>query len=610
MQNFILEFIYLRNMKYLKLKPLNAILLTTLLFSQKENATFLNTSILKKKNIMKFLKLSFLIAICFFNQISFSQNDVKRYHLTHQISPSEKEAMKTFYKTRSFSETAPPTGEVRNIAEWEPMESVIVAYDGAFGIPLSLIAEMSEDCNITTIVANSSEENSVRSTYNSNSVNLSHCNFVYQDPDSWWTRDYSPWFIAVDNSDVAIVNFPYNRPRPNDNDVPILMANSLGIDLYGMDVTHTGGNYMCDGYGAAASTDLLWDEESQTHEQILSKMQNYLGITNCHVTADPLDDYIKHIDCWGKFLDVDKILITQVPSSDYRYDDYEAIATYFSQQNCSWGYPYEVIRVQAADYYDYDVNPYSNLLILNKKVFVPQTGSALDDDAIATYEAAMPGYEIIGVYSSGWYNTDALHCRTHGVADREMLYIKHIPLHGTLNFQNNFTVEAEVYSYGGSAISSGFPKLFYKQNLGDWQEVVMTNTTANTYTAQIPGLRGNNDVEYYISAQNENGKTETNPIIGSADPFTFSYLEYVSVKEFKQNNNVNIFPNPSNGKFVINCANIPNSIEIYDVNGKIIFTSTSNSFKNNVDISDLKSGIYFVNVEAGNDSYYKKMILK
>ncbi len=148
--------------------------------------------------------------------------------------------------TRSFTETAPPTGTVRNIAEWEAMESVIIAYTGQFGIPLSLIAEMSEDCKVTTIVANNSEKNTVLTIYNTNSVHTANCNFVFQNPDSYWTRDYSPWFIAIDDSEVAIVNFPYNRPRPNDNDVPILIAAALDIDVYGMNVTHTGGNYMCD----------------------------------------------------------------------------------------------------------------------------------------------------------------------------------------------------------------------------------------------------------------------------------------------------------------------------------------------------------------------------
>ena len=39
-----------------------------------------------------------------------------------------------------------------------------------------------------------------------------------------------------------------------------------------------------------------------------------------------------------------------------------------------------------------------------------------DDDAINTYELAMPGYEIIGVTGS-WESTDALHCRVKGIPD-------------------------------------------------------------------------------------------------------------------------------------------------------------------------------------------------
>jgi agmatine deiminase len=467
----------------------------------------------------------FSIGLVFLLSLNASaQKDKKEfYHLTHEMSKEEKELMKNY--TRAFYETDPPVGEVRNIAEWEPMESVLIAYDGGFGIPYSLIAEMSEDCQVTTLVSGTSEENTVRSLFTSNGVNLVNCNFVHHDVDSWWTRDYSPWYIAVDDSEVAIVNFPYNRPRPNDDDTPIAMANNLGIDLYGMNVIHTGGNYMCEGYGMAASTDLVWDEESQTPAQINAKMLDYLGINTYHVTEDPLDDYIKHIDCWGKFLDADKILITQVPETDYRYDDYEAVANYFASQNCSWGYPYEVIRVQAADYSAYDTNPYTNSLILNDKVFVPQTGSSLDDDAITVYENAMPGYEIIGVYSNGWYNSDALHCRTHGIADREMLYIEHYPLFGEQSYQQNFTVEALVTSYGGSELAADFPKLFYRQNTGSWEEIVMTELADNNFTASIPALSGENTVEYYIHAENQNNRTEMHPNQGSFDPHVFSYRD-------------------------------------------------------------------------------------
>ena len=66
---------------------------------------------------------------------------------------------------------------------------------------------------------------------------------------------------------------------------------------------------------------------------------------------------------------------------------------------------------------------------MNNKVLVPITGSSWDDDAIEIYEEAMPGYEIVG-FTGSWESTDALHCRAKGIAEREMIYITHIPPSG------------------------------------------------------------------------------------------------------------------------------------------------------------------------------------
>lgn len=535
--------------------------------------------------------------------------EIQKYHSTHHLSPEEKALMQK--QTRSFTETDPPVGEVRNIAEWEPMESVLIAYDSGFGIPLSLIAEMSQDCGVTTIVANASEENYVMNIFNNNGVNTANCTFVHQDPNTYWTRDYSPWYITVDNSEVAIVNFPYNRPRPNDNDVPILMANELGMNLYGMDIEHTGGNYMCDGYGAAASTDLVWEENTgQTTTEIDQKVLDYLGIETYHVTLDPLDEYIKHIDCWGKFLDVDKVLITEVPVTDYRYDDYEAVASYFASQNCSWGYPYEVIRVQAADYYDNEENPYTNSLILNNKVFVPQTGSDLDDDAIAVYEAAMPNYEIIGVYSTSWINSDALHCRTHGIPDRNMLEIRHMPIHGDLEFQENFTVEAEVFSIGGTPISSGYPKLYYRTNIGDWQSETMSLTSGTTYTADIPGMNGENTVDYYIEAQNDAGKYRVEPLTASLDPHTFTYSGgNISVDEQMLAQQIQLYPNPNDGHFSLKTPFQASQLSVYDLKGQLIKRIYADKPTVKIEI-DVPAGLYFIEIKSDAHSLTRKLIIK
>ncbi len=104
-----------------------------------------------------------------------------------------------------------------------------------------------------------------------------------------------------------------------------------------------------------------------TPSEILTKWFNdYLGVYTYHVLDDPNNTYIDHIDCWGKFLGVNKVLIREVPESHPQYDEIEATAAYFENQTSSWGYPFEVYRVWTPNN-----EPYTNSLILNDHVFVP-----------------------------------------------------------------------------------------------------------------------------------------------------------------------------------------------------------------------------------------------
>ncbi|MDP3445930.1 MAG: agmatine deiminase family protein, partial [Ignavibacteria bacterium] len=353
-----------------------------------------------------------LLFLIFFNTTTFGQwkPDIKPdYRKLHYLS--EEEMLSPVRTHINFIETPPPTGPVRMVAEFEPMQGVLIRYP--FGIPYSLIREMASYIPVITIVSSTTQANQVLTLFQNNNVNTANCTFLIAASDSYWTRDYGPWFIFDGNNQPAVCDFPYNRPRPNDNNMPPKVAEHLGIGLYGMNVSHTGGNIMVDGLGIGASTELVYEENSQTVAQIAQKFNDYLGVSSYDVIDDPLGDYIKHIDCWGKYLAPDKILIGQVPSTDPRYTDYEAVANYFATTPSSYGYPYKVYRVNTPG--GSQITPYTNSLILNNKVFVPTTGNALDNAAIAVYQQAMPGYEIIGIQSTNWVNTDALHCRTHEI---------------------------------------------------------------------------------------------------------------------------------------------------------------------------------------------------
>lgn len=432
--------------------------------------------------------------------------------------PSATELAKWNEIDLDFVPTDAPVAPIRNIAEFERSEAVLVRYP--FGIPISLVKELAEDCVVITLVANTSQETTVRTQYQSEGVNLANCQFIQAASDSYWTRDYGPWFIADGNNDVGIVNFTYNRPRPNDNLVPVSVANYLGVDYYNMDLSATGGNWMCDGFGNGVSTDLIWEENpTMSHEDIDNIVQEYLGIDQYHVLDDPLGDYIKHVDCWGKFLAPDKVIIGQVPESDSRYADFEAAADYFENTLCPYGVPYRVYRVYTPG--GSPATPYSNSLILNKKIFIPQSGSQWDDEALATYEEAMPGYEIFGVSYGSWENTDALHCRTHEIADREMLYLKHFPLLGDKPVADEYDITIEISSYGGHNIISDSVYTVYRINGLEWDTLVMVDSGDGSYDVSIPAGVEGSEIEYFIHAADDSGRSENCPFIGSYDPFVF-----------------------------------------------------------------------------------------
>ena len=340
--------------------------------------------------------------------------------------------------------TDPPPGPVRNIAEYEPMQGVLIRYP--FGISTSLIREMAEDVKIYCLVS-SGYQNSAYNSMNNAGVDMDNVEFILGSTNSYWTRDYGPWWVVDGNGDYAVVDFTYNRPRPSDNQAPSKVATHLNVPYYSADLVATGGNYMTDGFGISAAAHIAYTEndECNTNNQssiplppcsyVDNIMDDYYGIDTFHVVADPNDEYIDHIDCWGKFLSSTKVLIRSVPTSHDQYSMIEQVAQYFESQVNSEGIPWEVFRV-----YTPSDQPYTNSLILNNKVFVPIMNSSWDDDAIEVYQEALPNHEILGFTSSGgssWQSTDALHCRVKGIPD-----INYIPYEsGDVNLDETINIQ-------------------------------------------------------------------------------------------------------------------------------------------------------------------------
>jgi agmatine deiminase len=421
----------------------------------------------------------------------------------------------TLYSDISYLGDSSSQAIIRQPAEFEPMQGVLIRYP--FGISLNIIKEMAEDVMVVTIVSSVSQKNTVLSQYQSYGIDTNHCSFLIAPSDSYWTRDYGPWFIFNSNGVQGIVDFIYNRPRPNDDAIPSAYANNQSLPLSFMALEHTGGNYMTDGQGIAISTTLVWNENpGYTHDQINQKLNEYCGITTYHVVPDVNGEYIEHVDCWGKYLSPDTILIREVPVSHSQYDEIEAAVDYFESQMSCYGTTYTVVRV-----YTPNNEPYTNSLILNNKVLVPIKGTQWDDEAILAYQTAMPGYEVLG-FTGTWESTDALHCRAMGITDRYMLYVQHTPLFGNQSTESGYDIQAMIYPYSGQPLISASTGVYWRSDAGDWSFIPMEPMGENMYHAVIPQQENGTVVSYYIHAEDASDRVEHHPYIGAPDAHFFT----------------------------------------------------------------------------------------
>lgn len=417
-----------------------------------------------------------------------------------------------------------PVQKPRFIAEWEPARGAVVAYyNSGFGVPNSMIVDLSNEGTLYVITPSGTA--SLPS-----GTNMSNVVYITSSLDSYWVRDFGPWSIFDGDDNIKFIDFEYNRPRYNDNGVNTILANQLGYNLFPMNYVATGGNVMTDGYGKAMSTNLVQGENVLLNQTYIDQMfENYLGVSEYQIYADPLtDSTIDHIDTWGKLLDVDKVMISQVPSGHANYATLEAMATLWATKISSYGTPYRVFRVDCGS----SQAPYINSFIYNNKIYVPQmssTASAQDNAAFAAYRNAMPGYTVKGFYSGSWLSDDALHCRVNTIFDENMIHVYHIPI-TTAEANSYATIQADISS--SLALSSAGTYVSYRffnlstSSYTAWNTIPLTHELGKTWVADIPTPGAGFRLEYTIKATNTAGKTVDRSLCGRDDPYKVTLYDY------------------------------------------------------------------------------------
>lgn len=548
---------------------------------------------------------------------------------------AEEQSLITSFQFKGTQFTPAPELPVRTAAQWEEVEYVVIRWTPEFqNIQRQIVAAAVQECKVLIATQN---QGSVENYLTSNGIDLTNVEFLNAPTNSIWIRDYAGNTVYTnDVGELALVDWIYNRPRPQDNTLPSAHADYLDLPIYitdtaPNDLVNTGGNFMSDGMGNAFASELILDENDagnpygvsvKTEEEIDLILKNYMGI-NSYRKMDVLPyDGIHHIDMHMKLLDEETILVSQYPEGVADGPQIEENIEYITSTfQTPFGNEYDIHWIPAppssgGDYPDTGgaYRTYTNAVIINKTILVPTYRPEVDAEALQIWEDLMPGYKIVGIdVDNNGENlinlSGAIHCITHTVGVADPLWITHEKLRNVAT-TSNIPVEAQIKHISGVEEA----KVFWRESDETvFQEATMTNSSADIWTTNLTVPADALEIDYYIWAEANSGKSITRPLPAPEGFWTFNVTQ-MSTEEFAANNIQGPYPNPAKDKVHFNLKNISGqvNVSIYNVLGQNLFNQKMDNGNGQItlNLNSSWSGVYLVIFEGEFGKVTRKLVVK
>jgi agmatine/peptidylarginine deiminase len=372
-----------------------------------------------------------------------------------------------------YAITEPPSGDIRAMVEWEPMEAVVMQvpdyignYDGVMGTIQGIGAQAISVAEVWYVVESSSMESQLKSMLASagvsNAAIASKTRFLTTNLESIWFIDSGPLPIIDLASDTyAFADFRYYQDRAWDDGVSTLLGRSLtqmgepnNTETYRMPVHTEGGTFQATSDGVCftgarqlynmscldtgCNSDLLYlplsDLQSHPYTQELEASWGpYAGCTDVVVTYSITDDGTGHIDMYMKVASDDLVIMGEYvapydnDAAAYNATRLDANAAFLESYVKPGGGGFNVGRIVMPGHRNTNSGAvpftYINSTMINGLNLWPATtyGSWEDSRAQAAsqWQALMPGYEHIWIDAteiSFW--SGAVHCITRTIPDK------------------------------------------------------------------------------------------------------------------------------------------------------------------------------------------------
>lgn len=540
----------------------------------------------------------------------------------HMMTPSEEKIMTEYLRQKQQSASrlipTPPPAPVRNMAEWEEVQALVIAWSGQATILKEIVRNSVKECKVFIVATDTA---TVVNQLTAAGISLDSVRFVNTAFNSIWICDYGPSCVYKNDVDsLWIVDWTYNRPRPQDDQVPGAIADYLDFPIYEAttapyDWVHTGGNHLQTGTGTLFSSNLVLNENpTKTEAEIDTIAKLFLGI-NQYVKFPTLPfDGIHHLDMHMRVIDEETIIFGQYPEGVADGPQIEANVQYLQDSiKTSFGNPFKIIRMpmppdQNGRYPDNGGNyrTYTNAVFVNKTLLVPTYQEKYDTTALRIYRENLPGYNVVGINCNSIIGQlGALHCITKLVGTSEPLLINHSPLRDVEDTVAYYPVTAYIRHRDGIKEAN----LFYRSSSDSTYSetpMMVVDSAANIWASIIPAYAAGTEVQYYIAADAVDGKHQVRPIVAPEGYFSFKVLG----EPANQPPSVKIITPVDDSVFDIAEGHTPFTIEATDPDGQIVSVKVIINFDEVASFDTLPytfdwtfpgSGTYFAQAQATDD---------
>ena len=320
-----------------------------------------------------------------------------------------------------------PEHNIRLPAEWEPQSGLLLTWphnktdwkdilDDVESVYIEIVKNVSKYQPVLIVCHDKLHKTHVNVLLKKYAISTTRYQLYIAPSNDTWMRDYGPITVLQDDQPL-LLDYIFNGwgekfPAELDNSITITLYKAFAFgktNLKTVDFVLEGGSIETDGQGTflVMKSCLLSPNRNKnlSQKQIEFKLTENLGAKriiwlNHGVLCG--DDTDGHIDTLARFLDTETIIYTSC--SDKGNPNYQSLQLMKGELKTLKrlnGQPYNLVNLPLAAVTDdkdrYLPASYSNFLMINNALLVPQYGSSTDNEALKIFNKYCANRKITGI---------------------------------------------------------------------------------------------------------------------------------------------------------------------------------------------------------------------